>query len=92
MKVRAKEKGFNFPYIFDETQEIARQYGAERTPEIFLFDSSSVLRYHGAIDDHYDNPNQVKVHYLRNALDAVLTGETPPIQETPPVGCTIKWK
>ena len=67
-------------------------YGAERTPEVFLFDESGALRYHGAIDDNYDNPNAVQSHYLREALDAVLAGQTPPTAQTPPVGCTIKWK
>jgi peroxiredoxin len=92
MKERAEEKGFNFPYLFDETQEIAHAYGAERTPEVFLFDQSGTLQYHGAIDDNYDDPGAIKAHYLRNALDAVFAGSTPSIQETPPVGCTIKWK
>jgi peroxiredoxin len=92
MKERALEKGFNFPYLFDDSQEVPRAYGAERTPEVFLFDQSGVLRYHGAIDDNYDNPNAVKKHYLRDALDAILAGGTPPAQETTPVGCTIKWK
>jgi len=92
MKVRAQEKGFNFPYLHDETQEVAHSYGAERTPEIFLFDKAGVLRYHGAIDDVYDDPNEVEVHYLRDALDAVLAGNDPPLAQTPPVGCTIKWK
>lgn len=92
MKERAEEKGFNFPYLYDETQEVARAYGAERTPEVFLFDKNGVLRYHGAIDDNYENPNAVRHHYLRDALDAVLAGQTPPTTETPPVGCTVKWK
>lgn len=92
MKVRAQEKGFNFPYLHDETQEVAHSYGAERTPEIFLFDKAGVLRYHGAIDDKYDDPGAVEVHYLRDALDAVLAGDAPPLAQTPPVGCTIKWK
>jgi peroxiredoxin len=92
MKERAREKGFNFPYLHDERQEIAHAYGAERTPEVFLFDKSGVLRYHGAIDDNYDNPNAVRSHYLRDALDAVLAGQAPPTAQTPPVGCTIKWK
>ncbi|HHH40656.1 MAG TPA: thioredoxin family protein [Chloroflexi bacterium] len=92
MKERAREKGFNFPYLYDETQEVARAYGAERTPEVFLFDKAGVLRYHGAIDDNYEDPNAVRHHYLRDALDAVLAGQDPPVQETPPVGCTIKWK
>lgn len=92
MKERAREKGFNFPYLYDETQEVARAYGAERTPEVFLFDKQGILRYHGAIDDNYENPNAVRRHYLREALDAVLAGQTPAIAETPPVGCTVKWK
>ncbi len=92
MKERAREKGFNFPYLYDETQEVARAYGAERTPEVSLFDKAGVLRYHGAIDDNYEDPNAVRHHYLRDALDAVLAGQDPPVQETPPVGCTIKWK
>lgn len=92
MKERAREKGFNFPYLYDESQEIARAYGAERTPEVFLFDKDGVLRYHGAIDDNYDNPNAIKQHYLRQALNTVLVDQTPSTAQTPPVGCTIKWK
>lgn len=89
---RAQAKGFNFPYLRDETQEVARAYGAERTPEVFVFDRQRTLRYHGAIDDNYENPEAVKQPYLRNALDALLAGKEPPVAETPPVGCTIKWK
>jgi peroxiredoxin len=92
MKERAQEKGFNFPYLYDESQEIARAYGAERTPEIFLFDKGGTLRYHGAVDDSYDDPASVKSAYLRDALDAVLAGQEPPNSETAPVGCTIKWR
>jgi peroxiredoxin len=92
MKERAQAKGFNFPYLHDETQEVARFYGAERTPEFFVFDKGGVLRYHGALDDNYDNPNGVKSQYVRDALDAVLAGDAPAVAETPPVGCTIKWK
>jgi peroxiredoxin len=92
MQERAREKGFNFPYLHDETQEIARAYGAQRTPEVFLFDKNRVLRYHGAIDDNYDDPRAVRHAYLRQALDAVLAGQTPPVTQTPPVGCSVKWK
>lgn len=92
MKVRAEEKGFNFPYLFDETQETAYAYGAERTPEVFLFDKSGALKYHGAIDDNYDDPSAVQSHYLREALEAVLAGQDPQLALTPPVGCTIKWR
>ncbi|MFP4441476.1 MAG: thioredoxin family protein [Chloroflexaceae bacterium] len=92
MQERAREKSFNFPYLYDETQEVARAYGAERTPEVFLFDQQGILRYHGTIDDNYDDPAAVRRHYLREALDAVLLGSLPPTAETQPVGCTIKWK
>jgi peroxiredoxin len=92
MKERAREKHFNFPYLRDESQEVARAYGAERTPEVFLFDKTATLRYHGVIDDNYDDPTAVKVKYLRDALDAVLSGTSPQTMETKPVGCSIKWK
>lgn len=92
MKERAKHKGFNFVYLYDETQNIARAYGAERTPEVFLFDQHGILHYHGAIDDNFREPKEVKQHYLRDALDSVLAGQTPPMIETRAVGCTIKWK
>lgn len=92
MKERAREKKFNFPYLRDEDQRTAKSYGAQRTPEVFLFDIHRVLRYHGTIDDNYDNPKAVKVHYLRNALDAILQDKRVAVEETAPVGCTIKWK
>jgi peroxiredoxin len=92
MKERSEEKGFNFPYLYDESQEVARAYGAERTPEIFLFDKGGTLRYHGTVDDDYDDPAAVRNHYFRDALEAVLEGGHPLAAETVPVGCTIKWK
>jgi peroxiredoxin len=92
MQQRAREKKFNFPYLHDETQKVAHAYGAERTPEVFLFDKNSILRYHGAIDDNYDDPKAVNEHYLRKALDAVLAGKPVTISETKAVGCTVKWK
>ena len=92
MVERAREKKFNFPYLRDESQEVARAYGAERTPEVFLLDKNGILRYHGTIDDNYDDPAAVKSHYLREALDAMLARRPLPREETRPVGCTIKWK
>src|SRR5229473_6849620 len=88
---RAKEQGFNFPYLRDETQEIARKYGAICTPHVFLFNEQRVLSYKGRIDDNR-NPNDVKSHDLRNAIDALLSGKTPAVQVTRPFGCSIKWK
>lgn len=92
MKLRAQERGFNFPYLHDESQATASAYGAERTPEVYLFDADRRLRYHGAIDDNYDDPGAVEFAYLREAIDALLTGDEPGTPYTQPVGCTIKWK
>jgi peroxiredoxin len=92
MQQRAQEKGFNFPYLHDEEQAVAHAYGAERTPEVFVFDKAGILQYHGAVDDNADDPAAVQHAYLRDALDAVLAGQTPATAQTPPKGCTIKWK
>ena len=92
MKKRAGEKNFSFPYLQDESQEVATAYGAGRTPEVFLFDGDGKLAYHGAVDDNYDDPSAVQKNYLRDAIEAVLSGEEPSTSETRPVGCTIKWK
>ncbi|MEJ2207451.1 MAG: thioredoxin family protein [Anaerolineae bacterium] len=91
MQALAEERGLPFPYLHDEAQKVAKTYGAERTPEIFLFDEEMDLRYHGAPDDNYDE-SEASVPYLRDALDAVLDGARPPVDDTAPVGCTIKWK
>jgi len=92
MQAHAAQKSFNFPYLHDETQEVATAYGATRTPEVFLFDGDGTLKYHGTIDDNYENPSAVRSQYFRDALDAVLAGSVPAVGSTPPVGCTIKWK
>jgi peroxiredoxin len=91
MKARAEAEGFNFDYLYDEDQSVARRYGPERTPEVFLFDEGRRLVYHGAIDDNRDE-DAVTEHYLRDAIDALLDGRDPAVRETPPVGCTVKWK
>jgi peroxiredoxin len=91
MQELAQVRGLPFPYLHDESQQVAAAYGAERTPEIFLFDAGLKLRYHGAPDDNYDE-TLASEPYLRNALDAVLAGKKPAVEDTPPLGCTIKWK
>ena len=91
MRARAERQGFNFDYLYDEEQAIARALGAERTPEVFLFDADRRLVYHGAIDDSRDE-RSVSSRYLRDAVEAVLAGDTPPVSETPAAGCTVKWK
>ena len=90
MVERAAEKGFTFAYLRDADQSVARAYGAERTPEFFLLDSHGALVYRGALDDDAD-PDRAVQPYLREALDAVLTGGSPPQAETLAVGCSIKW-
>jgi peroxiredoxin len=90
MVVRAAEQRYVFAYARDETQEVARAYGAQRTPEVFVLDGDRRVAYHGAIDDDAD-PERASVAYLREALDAVLDGRDPDRPETAPVGCTIKW-
>jgi peroxiredoxin len=91
MIARARSEDFNFDYLYDESQSVARSLGAERTPEVFVFDPDRGLAYHGAIDDSRSE-DAVTQHYLRDALDAVLAREEPPVTETMPVGCTVKWR
>jgi len=91
MKARAAKLGLPFDYLFDESQSLAHALGAERTPEVFLFDEGRRLRYHGAIDDSRDETTANR-DYLRGAIDALLAGEEPPVAETESVGCTVKWK
>ena len=91
MVKRAKEKQFNFPYLRDKTQEIAKAYGASYTPEVFVFDSNRVLQYHGRIDDNWKEPNKVSKQDLRNALDAILQGKKVDTANTQAIGCTVKW-
>lgn len=81
-------------YLYDESQQVAKAFAAERTPEVFVFDQQKRLVYHGAIDDNadYKNPRQVSKTYLKDVLDAILSGKEVPEMETPAVGCTIKWK
>jgi peroxiredoxin len=86
-----REGGWPHPYLYDETQDVARAYGAERTPDVFVFDSDLKLRYRGAPDADYDDPDQ-NAGWLREALDAVIEGRDPERPETAPVGCTIKWR
>lgn len=92
MKKRATEQKFNFLYLRDDDQSVARAYDATHTPEIFLFDKDRKLAFHGKIDDNWQEPSKVQNHYLRNALDELLTGKEISVPETFTIGCTIKWK
>ncbi|HYY33297.1 MAG TPA: thioredoxin family protein [Gaiellaceae bacterium] len=91
MRQRSAERGFVFPFLYDETQEVASAYGASRTPEVFLFDADHRLAYHGTPDSDHHDPAGAEP-YLRSALDAVLDGGAVEPAEVPPVGCTIKWR
>ncbi|HET6369940.1 MAG TPA: thioredoxin family protein, partial [Nitrospiria bacterium] len=88
---RAKAKGYNFPYLRDETQEVADAYGAHYTPEVFVLDHERRLRYTGRIDDNWQHPDRVNSKDLREAIDSVLSGKTVKHPETHAMGCTIKW-
>lgn len=91
MEEHARDASYSFDYLYDESQAIARALGAERTPEAYLFDADRKLVYHGAVDDNRDEEG-VTQHYLRDAIEAALAGEAPPIADTPAVGCTVKWR
>jgi len=92
MVKRAAKKKFNFPYLRDETQRIARSYGAEYTPEAFVLNAERQLCYVGRIDDNWQHPEKVRSRDLRRALDAVLAGQPVENPVTHAIGCTIKWK
>lgn len=89
---RAKEKGFKFPYVRDESQDVARAYGALRTPHFFLFDADRRLRYTGRMDDNPRNPGSETTRELCDAIEAVLAGRCPAVEKTNPIGCNVKWK
>jgi len=92
MKKRAKSKKFPFVYLYDETQEIAKAYGATRTPHVYLLDDKRTVRYIGAIDDNHEDASAVKEKYLENAVDALREGKEVATKETKALGCTIKWR
>ncbi len=92
MPAMAEKLGLKGDYLYDADQGIARQFKAERTPEAFLFDSLGRLVYRGAIDDHANDPQLVKSHYLEDALKAVLNNDLIQSEYETPVGCSIKWK
>jgi len=92
MKAFAKEHNFNFPYLLDETQATAKAYKALRTPEVFVFDQSRKLCYHGRVNDAPKDPSEVREHTLDWVLSALVQGQEPPVTEANVIGCTIKWR
>ncbi len=92
MVARAKAKGYNFPYLRDESQKIAEAYGPVATPDFYVLDAQRVIRYRGRLDDNHADPKRVRKPYLREALDSLLAGKPAPKPLTAPYGCSIKWK
>lgn len=91
MKARASDSGFNFPYLIDPSQKIAKAYGATHTPHVFVLDQNRRIAYMGKIDDHLDE-SKVTERFLREAVDALLAGKEPEVAETRQVGCDIEYK
>lgn len=95
MKVRAKEKRFTFPYLFDEGQKVYPKYGATRTPHVYILNKVNkklIVEYIGAIDDNSRDENNVKERFVENAVDALIKGEKPTKTDTRAIGCSIKDK
>jgi peroxiredoxin len=95
MQIRAKEKGFVFPYLLDDTQAIAKTYGATKTPHVFVLQKEKgdlVVKYIGAIDDNTDDAAAVKTKYVEQAIDELNAGKAVTTTSTKAIGCGIKWK
>ncbi len=91
MKERAAAKGFPFPYLYDASQKIGLDYGARVTPHVFVLDGERRLAYRGAVDDS-QRVERVKVHHLRDAVDALLAGKKPASPDIRPFGCSVKYE
>lgn len=92
---RAKDKGFTFPYLVDEGQKIYPQYGATKTPHVFVLkkeNGKNIVKYMGAIDNNYEDANDVSQYFVQNAVNSLLKGEEVEISKTIAIGCTIKAK
>ena len=95
MVVRSKEKGYSFPYLYDESQEIATAYGATRTPHLYVLqkvDDKYIVKYIGAIDNNTEDADKADKKYVEEAVDALIAGKSVPTPETKAIGCGIKWK
>jgi len=92
MKKKVLEWNINFPYLCDQSQEVAKAYKAACTPDVFVYDKNRILYYHGRINDNWQNPEQVKSEDLKDSLNSLLVGNPPPEPQYPSLGCSIKWK
>jgi peroxiredoxin len=91
MVVRAREKGFPFPYLRDRSQAVAKAYGAQRTPHFFLLDAERMVVYHGRMDNNPYEQGKQTTNELREALDQLLAGGPVTVAPTAPIGCNVKW-
>ncbi len=95
MKERASEKGFTFPYLLDESQDIAKTYGALKTPHVYVLEKKGkelTVKYTGAIDDNYQDESAVQEKYVENAVNNLLNNKDIAVTTTKAIGCGIKWK
>lgn len=96
MVARSSEKGYTFPYLFDEKHEVFRTYGATKTPHVFVLEKNGtgelIVRYIGAVDDNYQDASAVKQTYLANAIEALLNNKEPEPNSTKAIGCSVKQK
>lgn len=95
MKQKVKELGILFPYLRDESQDVARAYQAQCTPDLYLFKNDGgtfTLFYHGRVNDNWQDPSKVKEENLKDALERMIRGDEPPKDQPPSMGCSIKWK
>ncbi len=93
MKIRAREKQFPFAYLHDETQEVAKRFGATRTPHVFVVSSKDMkVEYIGTIDNNAKEPQSVSEFYVKDVVDALLNNQLVKVNETKAIGCTIKWR
>ena len=92
MQKVAMEWGMNFPYLFDESQAVAKKYDAVCTPDIYVYGKEGKLLYRGRIDDNWENADQVTQRDLKQAIDCILANQEVPAKQLPSIGCSIKWK
>ena len=91
MKLRAKEKKFNFAYVYDDTQEITKAYGATNTPHVYVLDADRTVKYIGAIDNNTKSASDADKKYVEDAVEALLAGKKVQTEKTKAIGCSIKW-
>ena len=89
---RWKEKAYPFPYLIDESQKVAQEFGAVCTPDLFVYDNDRKLRYRGRLDDSWKNSALVQKQEMKIAIDTLLSGQLPHAEQVPSMGCSIKWK